>query len=262
MTEAAGPLPDFAAFARLLADAARRETLDRAGFSVENKLGEAGWDPVTEADRGAERVIRQLIEYRYPSHGIVGEEFPDRPAQSPWSWSLDPVDGTRAYVCGLPSWTTLIALLDAGEPVLGLVDVPRVGERYIGYGGTAVLVQGKEERALRVSGCRSLCEARFATTDPYMFHGADRERFERLRDQAQVTRFGWDAYAYARVAAGTIDLVVEAGLKPHDYNALVPLVRAAGGVVSNWQGGDRLDEGKIVAAASRELLDEACALLA
>lgn len=255
-------LAAFAAFAGTLADAARRETLERAAFSVEDK-GHVGWfDPVTEADRGAERVIRQLIEYRHPSHGIKGEEFPDRPAQSGWTWSLDPVDGTRAYICGLPSWTTLIALLENGRPVLGLIDVPRVGERYVGWGGTAVLVQGSRETPLRASGCASLADARVATTDPYLFEGAEAERFERIRRAARLTRYGWDAYAYARVAAGTIDLVVESGLKPHDWNALVPVIRAAGGAVANWEGGADLSAGRIVAAASEALLEEAVRALA
>ena len=253
-------LSDHAAFARLLADAARRETLDRAVPAIEDKGHEGWFDPVTDADRGAERVIRQLIEYRHPSHGICGEEFPDRPAQSPWTWSLDPIDGTRAYICGLPSWTTLIALLEEGRPVLGLIDVPRVGERYIGWGDKAVLIDRNGETAIRAGGCTRLAEARLATTDPFLFD--DPAPFERLRAASRLTRYGWDAYAYARVAAGTLDLVVESGLKPHDYNALVPLVRAAGGAVSNWQGGEDLSAGSIVAAATRELLDEACALLA
>ena len=254
-------LADFAAFARLLADAARRETLDRDGLPFEDKGHEGWFDPVTEADRGAERVIRRLIEYRHPSHGISGEEFPERPAQSPWRWSLDPIDGTRAYICGLPSWTTLIALLEDGRPVLGLIDVPRVGERYLGWAGTALLISPKGERAVRASGCTRLGEARFATTDPFLFSGAEAEAFERIRAAARLTRYGWDAYAYARVAAGTLDLVVESGLKPHDWNALVPVIRAAGGAVANWEGGEDLSGGRIVAAASQELLERTCALL-
>ena len=253
-------LSDFAAFARLLAQAARRETLDRA-FTVENKESEGRFDPVTEADRGAEKVIRQLIEYRYPSHGIHGEEFPDRAAHSPWTWSLDPIDGTRAYICGLPSWTTLIGLLEDGAPVLGLVDAPRVGECYVGYGDRAVLTAGGAERPLRASGCASLAEARLSTTDPHLLSPSELEGFERVRRAARVTRFGWDAYAYTRVAAGTIDLVIESGLKPHDYNALVPIVRAAGGAVANWSGEPDLSHGRILAAASEELLEEARILL-
>lgn len=256
-------LDDFAAFARSLAAAARLETLpgcrDRWD-NAENKLAQ-GFDPVTESDRNSERAIRWLIEARFPGHGIVGEEFPDRPAAGRWSWSLDPIDGTRAYICGLPSWTTLIALLDRGEPVLGIVDVPRLDELYLGYERTALAVGGSGERPLATSGCRSLAEARLSTTDPYLFAGAEAEGFERLRRSARLTRYGLDAYGYALVAAGTLDVVAESGLKPHDYNALVPLVRAAGGAVSNWSGGTDLKAGQIVAAASEALLEEACRLL-
>lgn len=253
----------FAAFARDLARAARLETLPgcRAGLAgVENKLAE-GFDPVTEFDRNSEAAMRRLIETRFPGHGIAGEEFPDRPAEGRYCWSLDPIDGTRAYICGLPSWTTLIALLDSGEPVLGAVDVPRLDELYLGHPGGASMVRGEVEGRLAVSGCRRVAEARLSTTDPYLFDGAEAEGFGRLRRSARLTRYGLDAYAYALVAAGSLDLVAESGLKPHDYNALVPLVRAAGGAVSNWSGGSDLSAGQIVAAASEALLEEACRLL-
>jgi myo-inositol-1(or 4)-monophosphatase len=256
-------LETFAAFARDLARAARRETLPgcRGGLQgVENKLAE-GFDPVTEYDRNSEAAIRRLIEARFPDHGIAGEELPDRPSAGRWSWSLDPIDGTRAFVCGLPSWTTLIALLDEGQPVLGAVDVPRLDELYLGHSGDGRMTGGGEERRLAVSGCRTVREARLATTDPYLFEGAEAQGFERLRRSARLTRYGLDAYAYALVAAGSLDIVAESGLKPHDYNALVPLVRAAGGAVSNWSGGSDLSAGQIVAAASQALLEEACRLL-
>lgn len=260
----ADDLETFATFARDLAEAARRETLpgSRSGLAgVENKLSD-GFDPVTEYDRNSEMAIRRLIETRFPDHGIAGEELPERPAAGRWSWSLDPIDGTRAYVCGLPSWTTLIALLDDGEPVLGLVDVPRLDELYLGYEGAARLFgAGGAQRSLAVSACRNVGEARLSTTDPYLFEGAEAEGFERLRRSARLTRYGLDAYGYALVAAGSLDIVAESGLKPHDYNALVPLVRAAGGAVSNWSGGTDLRAGQIVAAASEALLEQACGLL-
>ncbi|MGA9580377.1 MAG: inositol monophosphatase family protein [Allosphingosinicella sp.] len=264
MVSFAVDLDHFAALARDLAGAARLETLPgcRGGLAgVENKLDE-GFDPVTENDRNSEMAMRRLIESRFPDHGIVGEELPDRPASGRWSWSLDPIDGTRAYICGLPSWTTLIALLDDGEPVLGAVDVPRLDELYLGHaGGARMFGGGGEERSLAASSCRRLADARLSTTDPYLFEGAEAEGFERLRRSARLTRYGLDAYAYALVAAGSLDIVAESGLKPHDYNALVPLVRAAGGAVSNWSGGTDLSAGQIVAAASETLLEEACRLL-
>lgn len=254
---------EFAPFALELAQAAREVTLHwlEIGCAAEDKSGGGAFDPVTEADRGAERAIRERIEARYPDHGIRGEEYPDRPARGPWTWSLDPVDGTRAFVCGLPSWTTLIALLHEDAPVLGLIDAPRLGELYVGDGEEARLVTAGGACALRASGCRSLAEARLTTTDPALFDDAGLAAFARVRDRAQLVRYGLDAYGYARLAAGTIDLVVEAGLKPHDWNALVPVVRGAGGVIGDWEGGDDLAPGRILAAASPRLYEEAVALL-
>ena len=257
-------LSTFAVFARSLAYSARLETLPgcRGGLRcVENKLSE-GFDPVTESDRNSERAMRRLIETQFPDHGIAGEEFPDRAAAGRWSWSLDPIDGTRAYICGLPSWTTLIALLDGGEPVLGVIDVPRLDELYLGLASGAWLFgRGAEERRLAASDCRRIEEARLSTTDPYLFQGTEAEGFERLRRAARLTRYGLDAYGYALVAAGSLDIVAESGLKPHDYHALVPLVRAAGGAVSNWSGGTDLTAGQILACANEALLEEACRLL-
>jgi histidinol phosphatase-like enzyme (inositol monophosphatase family) len=258
-----GDLAPLAEFAEQLADAARAVTLARwrSVGAVEDKAGGGGFDPVTEADRGAERAMRALIEYRYPNHGITGEEHPDRPARGRYAWSLDPIDGTRSYICGLPSWTTLIALLDEGEPVLGLVDAPRLGERYLGHGGSASVTSGEGTRPIAVSGCARLVEARLSSTDPAMFAGADAAGFERLRAAARVTRYGHDGYGYARLADGSLDLIVERGLSPHDWRPLVPLVRAAGGVIGNWDGGEDCAGGRIVAAATRALFDEAVALL-
>ena len=255
-------LRSFASFAQVLAEAARRETLPGFGSSgpVENKLA-SGFDPVTAADRNCERAMRRLIGEHFPEHGVSGEEFGDRTGASALSWSLDPIDGTRAYICGLPSWTTLIALLDAGEPVLGLIDAPRLDELCLGYGDTAVIISAGSERPLATSGCRTLAEARLATTDPFLFAGVEAEGFDRLRRSVRLTRYGLDGYGYARLAAGGLDLVAESGLKPHDYLALVPLVRAAGGAVSNWSGGSDLSAGQIVAAASEPLIEEACRLL-
>lgn len=254
----------FAGFARSLADVAREETLPRwmeAG-AARNKAGEGRFDPVTEADIAAERAIRAVIEREHPDHGVAGEEFPDRPAEGPWTWSLDPIDGTRSFVCGMPTWVTLIGLLRDGAPVLGVIDVPRLDERYIGFGDTAVLTTAGGERALRTSGCTSLADARFSATDPFLFAGDEQHAFERLRSRVRTTRYGHDGYAYARLAAGSIDLVVESGLQPYDYNALIPVIRAAGGSVGNWDGGGDMSQGRIVAAATRELFEEAVRVLA
>lgn len=255
-------LETLAAFARTLALAARRETLPGCDGSAEagNKMS-IGFDPVTDNDRHAEQVMRGLIEEQFPSHGIVGEEFPDRLGDGSSTWSLDPIDGTRAYICGLPTWSTLIALLQKGSPVLGLVDVPRLDELYLGYGDRALLLTSGSERHLATSGRQTIAEARLSTTDPHLFGGEEAEGFDRLRRAARVTRYGLDGYGYAMVAAGGLDIVAESGLKPHDYHAVVPLVRAAGGSVTNWSGGSDLQSGQVVAAASESLLEEACQLL-
>jgi histidinol phosphatase-like enzyme (inositol monophosphatase family) len=243
----------LAAFASSLADAARTVTLAESDRTAEPKPGRADYDPVTAADREAERVIRGLIGQAFPDHGIAGEELGETAGAGRYVWSIDPIDGTRAFICGLPSWTTLIALLDEGEPVLGLIDVPALDERYLGFAGAP---------GLRASACRRLGEARLSTTDPYLFAGAEADGFARLRRAARVTRYGLDAYAYARLAAGSIDLVAESGLQPHDYHALIPVVRAAGGVIGNWRGEDDVSEGQVLAAATRELFDEAVGVFA
>lgn len=257
----------FLPFANRLADAAR------AAIAVASRdLGDAdnksarGYDPVTEADRAAERTMRALIETEHPGHAISGEEYGERSGDGPWRWSLDPIDGTRAFVCGLPGWTVLIALLHEDRPVLGVIDVPTMGERYVGTGTVATRARGGKAEALRTSGCVRLGEARLATTDPYLFRdgetGDEGAAWERVRGAVRLARYGYDAYAYARLAAGSIDLVIENNLQPHDLNALIPVVRAAGGMAGNWRGEDEFSEGKLVAAASETLFNEAVARLA
>jgi myo-inositol-1(or 4)-monophosphatase len=252
----------FLLFAERLADAAREETLGRwgKGIAADNKA-ESGWDPVTEADREAERAMRALIETAHPDHGVDGEEFPYRAPDGPWTWSLDPVDGTRAFVCQLPTWVTLIALLRDDFPVLGIIDVPCLGERYTGVGDHGRLTRNGAEMALRTSGCVRLPEARLSTTDPYLFTGARLTAFDQLRQQVRTTRYGFDGYAYARLAAGSLDLIVESGLKTYDYNALIPVVRSGGGIFGDWNGGQDFSGGHVIAAATQELYDAAVELL-
>jgi histidinol phosphatase-like enzyme (inositol monophosphatase family) len=245
--------------ARRLAEAARAETLPRFRQlgSVDNKAGGGEFDPVTEADRAAERAMRALIEREQPDHGIAGEEYPERHAEGPFTWSLDPVDGTRSFICGLPTWTTLIALLREGRPIVGIIDAPVLDELYVGWDGEAWLVSGGEEQRIAVSSCADLASARLSTTDPALFVGARRGAFERLATQVRTIRYGHDGYAYARLAAGSLDLVVECGLKPYDYNALIPVVRGAGGVIADWEGDDAFDGGRVIAAATPELFEAA-----
>lgn len=249
--------PELRSFASHLADVARLITLaSSAGeIAVENKGGAGLFDPVTEADRAAEKAMRGLIEKAYPDHGFAGEELGDKPGSSPYSWSLDPIDGTRSYTCGLPTWTTLIALLETGQPVLGIIDAPRLDERYVGDGVATWCEYGGTSAALRSSGCTVLGEARLSTTDPFLFSAKAENAFTSLRRSVRTTRYGHDGYGYARLAAGTLDLVVECGLKPHDYNALVPVVRGAGAVFGDWSGGVDFSAGDVIAAATQELYE-------
>jgi myo-inositol-1(or 4)-monophosphatase len=262
VTSSAGqPLAELRSFARELAAVARKETQRKGDLRIEDKRTDGVFDPVTEADRLAELAMRQLIADRYPDHGISAEEFPDKPSNGHYTWSLDPIDGTRSYMCGLPTWTTLIALLDDEAPLLGLIDAPRLNETYVGSGDTAQLICKGEQSLLSTSGCTRLSEARFSTTDPFLF-GPTASAIQPVLAAVQVTRFGHDAYAYARLAAGDLDLVVECGLKPHDYNALIPVVRGAGGHFGDWRGGADFAAGNVIAAASRDLYDAAVELLA
>jgi len=249
---------DLIAFAEELAAAARGETLPRWAATVAaDDKGDGVYDPVTDADREAERVMRDLIRSRYPDHGVTGEEWPDQPANSPFGWSLDPVDGTRSFICRLPNWVTLVALLHDGLPILGLIDAPCLDELVVGYGEKAWLVSSGSRISIRTSGCTDLADARLSTTDPFLFDSGSSQAFDAVRHTARVTRYGHDGYAYARLAGGSIDLVIESGLKPHDYNALIPVVRGAGGAIGDWRGGDDFARGKVIAAASRELYETA-----
>ena len=252
---------DFVDFALELARAARGETLLRwAECCAAEDKGEDAFDPVTDADREAERVMRALIKQRFPDHGVSGEEWGDEPGSGAFGWSLDPVDGTRSFMFRLPTWTTLIGLLEHGSPVLGVIDAPTLDETYLGFGSKSWMIWRGERSTIRTSGCTSLSEARFSTTDPDLF--PDPRALERVRQATRVTRFGHDAYAYARLAAGSIDLVIESGLKPHDYNALIPVIRGAGGHIGDWNGGNDFTAGAVAAAATRELYEAAVALLA
>ena len=226
-----------------------------AGLRANNKA-KMGFDPVTEADRAAERALRAAIEAAYPEHGIWGEEYGALREGAAVRWSLDPVDGTRALVCGLPSWAVLVGLIVNGDHVAGMIDLPALDETLLGLDGETT----RNGAPIRTSGCASLAEARLSTTDPTLF--TDPAPFGRVRRKVRLTRYGLDALAYARIATGDLDLVIESGLQCHDYDALVAVVRGAGGVIGNWSGGWDLGGGDVVAAASRKLYDEAVALLA
>lgn len=226
------------------------------GLKADNKLTD-GFDPVTEADRAGERVLRRLIAQRFPDHAIWGEEYGWTRQGAAMRWSLDPVDGTRALICGLASWSTLVGLIDGDAHVAGMIDLPALDERLIAVDGET----RENERKVRVSGCAKLGEARLSTTDPFLFEEAERGGFERVRRASRVARYGLDAMAYARLARGDLDLVIENGLKPHDYDALIAVVRGAGGHIGDWRGGEDFTPGAVVAAASRTLYDQTVKLL-
>ena len=249
---------DHAFFQQLsaVARAAINAELGR-GLVADNKAS-TGFDPVTEADRAAERALRAAIEQRFPDHGIWGEEYGMSRAEAPIRWSLDPVDGTRALVCGLPSWAVLVGLIEEGRHIGGMIDLPALDELLIGVGGET----RRNGIPIRTSGCNDISQARISTTDPNLFIGGEYEAFERLRLGARLTRFGLDAMAYARVATGDLDLAIDNVLKPHDYDALIAVVRGAGGTIGDWEGGEDFGPGRVVAAASRQLYDQAVALLA
>jgi histidinol phosphatase-like enzyme (inositol monophosphatase family) len=255
----------FLEFAHVLADISGEAILPhfRKPQAVKNKAGLTGFDPVTAADRAAERAIRKAVVQRFPGHGIVGEEYGTIAGEGRYSWLVDPIDGTRAFITGSPLWGTLIALLDGGMPTLGLMNQPFTGERCWSEGRHARWrgADGKARR-IRTRACARLADAILTTTHPDMFAApTDGERFNGVRSRARMTRYGGDCYGYCLLAAGFIDIIVESGLKPYDIVPLVPIIEAAGGVVTTWEGEPALDGGRIVAAGDRRVHEQALAIL-
>lgn len=255
-------LPDKAFFDRL-ADAARAETLPRfrAGTGIVNKES-GGFDPVTEGDRGAEAAIRALIEAEFPDHGILGEEYGSTGLDRDHVWVIDPIDGTRAFISGLPVWGTLIGLYHHGRAVMGLMDQPFIGERFYADGDGAFYSGPAGAGAMRTRDCGDLSKAILFTTAPQLYTGDLLTRFTAVSDQVRMTRYGCDCYAFALLAAGQIDLVIECGLKPYDIGGLIAPIEQAGGVVTTWQGERPEMGGNIIAAGSAGLHAQALALLA
>jgi histidinol phosphatase-like enzyme (inositol monophosphatase family) len=236
--------------------------LFRADHGMVDK-GKRGFDPVTEADKGAEAAIRRMIAERYPDHGVIGEEYGEDRPDAEFVWVLDPVDGTRAFIAGLPLWTTLIGLRFQGKPVIGSIGQPFLGEVFIGGPSGSRLVVANGEVPLKVRPCAKLTDAIIATTDPEMcFNGAELGAWTQVRAAAKLARLGCDAYAYAMVAQGTMDLVVEAGLKCWDIEAAIPVIEGAGGMVTNWRGQPvGSNGGQVAIAGDRVVLDEALVAL-
>ncbi|TDK39411.1 histidinol-phosphatase [Rhizobium deserti] len=255
-------LPDRTFF-HALADAAKAETLPRfrTGVSIVNKIQE-GFDPVTEGDRAAETAIRAMIVAKFPGHGILGEEHGNTGLDREHVWVIDPIDGTRAFISGLPVWGTLIGFQSHGRAMMGLMDQPFIGERYYADGTRAWYSGPDGERQLATRDCGALANAILFTTSPHIFTGEDAVRYRAVEEKVRLFRYGCDCYAYALLAAGHIDLVVENSLKPYDVGALIPIIEQAGGVITTWDGGRPENGGSIVAAGSKAVHEEAMALLA
>jgi len=256
-------MTELEAFAVELSHEAARTALPffRGEFAQENKAGPGAFDPVTEADRAAEAAIRRLIAARYPHHGVIGEEYGEDRPDAEHVWVLDPIDGTRAFIAGLPLWTTLIALRHEGQPQIGAIGQPYLDEIFLGGPSGARLLRHGSDTRLKTRACPALSDALIATTDPDIFVGADREAWTRLRASARLARLGCDAYAYAMVAAGRIDLVAETELKVWDWSALKPVIEAAGGRVTSWTGQAPDGDGRILAVGDAALTDQALAVL-
>ncbi|MGF0539273.1 histidinol-phosphatase [Agrobacterium sp. ES01] len=254
-------LPDRDFFNRL-AEAAKAETLPRfrSRLDVVNKE-QGGFDPVTEGDRAAEAAIRAIIEKDFPEHGILGEEFGNVGIDREHVWVIDPIDGTRAFISGVPVWGTLIGFQSAGRSVMGLMDQPFTGERYFADGERSWYSGPGGDHQLQVRDCGSLENATLFTTSPHLFAGDALTRYRTIESRSQLFRYGIDCYAYALLASGHIDLVIESGLKPYDVGALIPIIEQAGGIVTTWDGGRPEEAGTIIAAGSAKVHAEALAIM-
>ena len=252
-------LDSFLALAVELADAAGAAIRPyfRQPLAVQDK---PDLSPVTAADRAAEEAMRRLIAARFPQHGILGEEFGRERAEAEFVWVLDPIDGTKSFISGVPLFGTLIALAQHGRPILGIIDQPISRERWIGAAGQPSRLNGA---AIRCRPCAGLAAATLFATTPDMFTGPDAAAFARLSKQVKLTRFGADCYAYGLLAAGFIDLVAEASLKPYDFSALVPIVEGAGGVATDWAGAPLGlgADGRVLVAGDRRTHAQALAVL-
>jgi histidinol phosphatase-like enzyme (inositol monophosphatase family) len=257
-----GPI-DFKQFVNELATLSGQAILPffRSGFSITNKSLGGVFDPVTEADRAGESAMRHLIKRTFPTHGIIGEEFGAEQVEAEYVWVLDPIDGTKAFMAGLPLWGTLIGLMRNRAPAFGMMHQPFTSERFFGDGGSATYRGPQGERRLMTRRCGALAEATISTTSPRMFAGEALAAYERVERETRIARYGCDCYAYCMLAAGHIDIVVETDLKPHDIVALIPIIEGAGGIVTTWDGGSAASGGSIAAAGDRRLHNAVLKLL-
>jgi histidinol-phosphatase len=254
---------DFAAFVDELATASGEAILPffRTSLGVEDKSVSGRFDPVTAADRAAEVAIRTLIREHFPDHGVVGEEYGNERTDAEYVWVIDPIDGTKSFISGMPAWGSLIALTRNREPVYGMMHQPFIRERFTGDGGAARYRGPAGDRALMVRACERLQDAVLFTTSPLLMNAADRAAYARVEAAVRLPRYGGDCYAYCMLAAGHVDLVIEASLKAHDIVALIPIVTGAGGIITDWDGGSASRGGRIVAAGDKRVHEAALRLL-
>ena len=250
----------FLALAVALADAAGEAIRPyfRRPLAVDDK---PDLSPVTAADRAAEMAMRRLIKAQFPEHGIIGEEYGPEREEAEFVWVLDPIDGTKSFISGVPLFGTLIALARHGRPILGIIDQPVSRERWMGADGRPTLFNGAP---VRTRPCPALAAATVFSTSPDMFRGADSHAFARVAAAAKLVRFGADCYAYGLLALGCIDIVIEASLKPYDFSAMIPIIAGAGGIASDWQGRPLTlaSDGRVLVAGDPCAHEEALALLA
>src|SRR5215471_14940586 len=246
---------DFSAFVDELASVSGETILPffRTALSIADKGRGGSFDPVTAADHAAETAMRSLIRRSFPDHGVIGEEFGKERADAEYVWVLDPIDGTKSFICGMPAWGTLIALLRHGDPVFGVMNQPFTRERFRGDGGRAHYRGPAGTRDLRVRPCPDLAAAVLFTTSPRLMNASDRACFERVEQVVRLSRYGGDCYAYCMLAAGHVDLVIETELKPYDVLPLVPIITGAGGVITTWEGAAPHAGGRIVAAGDKRV---------
>jgi len=256
-------IAELRATAHALADAARVAIMPHfrnAGLITDDK-GQGRFDPVTTADRAAEAAMRAVLAIRRPDDAIMGEEQEDTPGTTGLTWVLDPIDGTRGFIAGTPTWGVLVAVQDHTGSLYGLIDQPYIGERFEGGFGHARLVGPHGDTPLASRGTRHLADATLFTTFPELGTDGERARFNTIRNRVKLVRYGMDCYAYALIALGQVDLVIEAGLHPYDVAAPIAVNEAAGGIVTDWNGGPAQHGGRILAAANRHIHAEALAFL-
>lgn len=262
MSNAAIPLFELENFALELAQLAGNiaQAHFRKAIKITNKSTE-GFDPVTNADHAIEQLLRTTILERYPGHGLVAEEQGNTESMSPYTWYLDPIDGTRAFMMGSPLWGTLVGLTFRDKPLFGLMVQPVLEEVFLGTATSSWLIKPEQRQRLQTRKTHALGDAALASTHPDLFGQAESRAFDALAKRCLLNRWGGDCYNYAMLAAGFVDLVVEDQLKPFDIVPLVPIIEGAGGIVTDWSGNPPLAGGRVIAAATRELLEVALEVL-